>query len=428
MKKLLSILLLLPILLMGGCKEQLPEYTLEVPTPAEGTTETAQTEATEPKEYREYATYPVDQPKGTIVGNNYYYGDSRVICYYDTELRRTVTLCSQPNCTHNDEKCIAYLGGGNRTHYEISENMVYAIVDDTDAGGKLLFVERNMITGENRILWDLSSGENMVRENVVFSICDDVAFLTFREFEKAWTADGTTYWEKNIRCYSYEISLVTGKQELLWEGEVPSFEGVSLNGGGIIPALCTKEYLLISDIVYEGVLPATAEEYLQTNPTGDYGEYVFEILPQIITQNLYSVNRKTGEQTQMDLSLIAQQDDTCMRDRKAVFTQDNIVCVYDGYTGKVASYFEEENIGLLSYLDGRVVYNVGELDENGETLYSYFWYDLQTGEKKQFQEGISIMVFAIRGETKDYFYGYCAGRNCFISKQDFYNENYDNVF
>ena len=75
MKKLLSILLLLPILLMGGCKEQLPEYTLEIPTPAEGTTETAQTEATEPKEYREYATYPVDQPKGTIVGNNYYYGD-----------------------------------------------------------------------------------------------------------------------------------------------------------------------------------------------------------------------------------------------------------------------------------------------------------------------------------------------------------------
>ncbi len=425
MGKILSMIRLISILVLTGCKEQLPEYTLEVPTATEGKTETAETEATEPKEYREYATYPVERPKDNIVGNIYYYTDSRVISYYDTELRRRVTLCSQPNCTHNDEKCMAYLGGGDGTSYQVYGDVVYAIIDHTSSGGNLLFIARNLITGENRTLWDLTPEENTVREYVGFSICEDVAFLTFREFEMEWKEDGTSYLEKDIKHYSYEIDLITGERELLLVGEAPSLEGVFFSGDSIVVSLCTQNYLLISDVEYIGELPMTMEEYLKMNPGGDYAQYFIENDDLICTVDHYSIDRKTGERKRIygNDTEARHQDFSCMRDRKVVFTQGNTVCVYDGYTGEVKPYFEEENIGYMGYLDGRIIYNTG-----AESMYSYFWYDLQTGEKKQFQEGINIMVFAVQEETRDYFYGYYNGKMCFISKQDFYNENYDAAF
>ncbi len=430
MKKILSVLLLLFLFLMTACKEQLPEYTLEVPTDTEGKSETVETEATEPKEYRDYATYPVERPKDNIVGNLYYYTDSCVISYYDTELRRRVTLCSQPNCTHNDEKCTAYLGGGDGTSYQVSGDMVYAIIDDTEAGGKLLFIARNLITGENRTLWDLTPEENTVREYVGFSICEDVAFLTFREFEMEWKEDGTSYLEKNIKNYSYEINLITGERQLLLLGEVPSLDGVLLMGDSIVASLCTKDYLVISDMEYAGELPMSMEAYLHENPDGDYGQYLSESLEQFMTNHHDSLDRKTGEKKRIygDDTEARHQDFSCMREKKVVFTQGNTVCLYDGYTGEVKACFEEENIGYMGYLDGRIIYNKWAQDESGSDVYLYFWYDLQTGEKKQFQEGISNMVFSVQEETKDYFYGNYNGKMRFLSKQDFYNEIYDNVF
>lgn len=430
MKRILSVFLMISLFFLGGCKEQVTDYTLEIPTTTEGSTELSTQQTTEHKEYREYATYPVEQPRGNIVGNTYYYADSRVIRYYDTELRRTVTLCSLPNCTHNDKKCMAYLGGGSSTHYHVSGNMAYAIVDYTESDGRILFIERNMITGESRTLWDLTPEENMVREYVVFSVCEEVAFLTFREFEMVWKEDGTTYLEKNIKNYSYEINLITGERELLLVGEAPSLEGAFFSGDSIVASLCTQNYLVISDVEYAEELPMTMEEYLKENPGGDYAQYMFESCDQLCTVDHYSVDRKTGEKKRIygGASDARHQDFSCMRDRKVVFTKGNTICVYDGYTGEVIPYFEEENIGYMGYLDGRIIYNTCAEEEDGSLMYSYFWYDLQTGEKMQFQEGINNMVFSVQEETRDYFYGYYNGKMCFISKQDFYNENYDAAF
>ncbi len=430
MKRILSAILLISLFLLCGCKEQLPDYTLEVPTTTEKSTEPSTTETTRIKEYREYTTYPVEQTRGNVVGNTYYYSRSRVIRYYDPELRRGVTLCSQPNCTHDDEKCTAYLGGDNNTYYQVSGNMVYAIVDYTESDGRILFVERNMITGESRILWDLTPEENMVREDVGFSVCEDVAFLAFREFEMDWKEDGTTYLEKNVKNYSYEIDLITGERELLLVGEAPSLEGVYFSGDTIDVSLCTEDFLVINDMEYVGELPMSAETYLQENPEGDYSDYLTESLRRFNTSSHYSLNRKTGEKKRIYGNVVEahHQDDGCKRDKKVVFTEGNTVCIYDGYTGEVTDCFEQDNMGFLNLLDGRIFYNTGEEKEDGSLVYTYFWYDLQTGEKKQFQEGISIMVFSIMEETKDYFYGYYKGKNCFISKQDFYNENYDAAF
>ena len=250
MKKYIFPLLLLSLLLLSGCTGKLQDYTLE--TQENESTETILEEIsvseTEIKERRDYVTYPTEQPKDYIVGNRYYYADSSSIRYYDLELGRAVSLCSQPNCTHSSEACVAYLGGGSKTRYSVAGDRVYAIVDDVDNGGSLLFIERNMITGETRTLWDLTPPENTVCEFVQFSVCGEESFLTYREFEMEWNDTKNTYIEKNPVHYSYVVHLVSGKRELLLKDEMPTLSGYSFMGSAIVPELCSEEYLLIREI------------------------------------------------------------------------------------------------------------------------------------------------------------------------------------
>jgi len=106
------------------------------------------------------------------------------------------------------------------------------------------------------------------------------------------------------------------------------------------------------------------------------------------------------------------------------FADGDTICIYDGRTGQVTRCFTRENIAMQMYKDGRIIYNVCMEDGSWE----YYWYDLTTGQMQQFQKGESIMIFAVHEETADYFYGYSNGENRFISKQDWYNENYDAAF
>ena len=439
MKKYMVLLLLLSLLLLSGCTGELQDYTLETQetdvASTEPVTEDLGVLETEAKEQRNYVTYPVEQPKDYIVGNRYYYAQSPVIRYYDLELRRSVSLCSQPNCTHNSSQCVAYLGGGGRTKYSVVGDLVYAVVDDLDKGGKLLFIERNMVTGETRTLWDLTPPENVVREYVQFSVYGEEAFLIYREFEMEWNDIGTTYSEKNPVQYSYTIDLLSGERELLLKDEIPAIETYTLWGSTILPELCSEDYLLITEVERGGELPIPMDEYFEQNPTEDfedYDRYVTEVYGQYINTNHYSLNRKTGEKTWIygDEGEAHIQDASTTRDRKQAFMVGNTVCVYDGCTGQVTTCFEQENIGYMGYLDGRIIYNVYTPMEDGDAEWSYFWYDLQTGEKQPFQVGIKGMVFSLQAETADYFYGYSsiAGGTRFISKQDFYNENYDATF
>ena len=445
MKRILWIFLLLSLMLLCGCDRELKDYTLETQastqttteattqSPSASTTQSLSESTTQAKEYREYTTYPVEHPKGHIVGNLYYYANSPVIRYYDTDLRRSVSLCSQPNCTHNNDNCIAYLGGLGGTSYCVEGDMVYAVVNDAINGGKIQLIERNMITGENRTLWDLTPGENMIQENLCFSVCDDLVFLTFREYEMEWNDEGTTYWEKNTVLFSYEIDTRTGERQELLRYEIPTVRGLYFSGSAIVPDLCTENYLFVQEVEHNGAPPMSEEEYYKQNPTADaevYDQYVWEAWRHFEEVSHYSVDRRTGEKKRLygnsgDAHI---QDASGKREKKQLFTDGNTVCIYDGYTGQVTAYFEQENIGYMGYLDGRVIYNVWEEGENGDDIYNFFWYHLQTGERQPFQVGINGMVFSVQEETTDYFYGYYNGGMRFISKQDFYNENYDAAF
>ena len=429
MKKCVFYLLLLSLLLFAGCGERLPEYTLEVPT-TESPTEESIVETTRRKEWRDYATYPVESPFDHVVGNVYWYTNSPVIHYYDVDLRRTVYLCSQPNCAHHSENCTAFLGGDYETIYQVVGDMAYALVVNTDKEESALFLERNLITGEDRILWDLTPEENVIQEYFQLSIDGNTAFLSFQQYNWKHEIGFSTVTISNKLSLAYAIDLTTGERELLLQDALPIHEQVEINGDELVVEVCTENFLLIQDVDHSQMRIVSQEEYFKENPQASFEEYE-DYLRTIagMTGDHYSVNRKTGERKRIcgnvrEANLVHDG----FRDKKMVFVDGTTVCIYDGRTGEVTPCFEQENTALLILMDGRVIYNIFPEDE-GNGIYTYFWYDLTTGETHQFQEGVSNMIFSIHGETTDHFLGIYNGRsNCFISKQDFYNENYDAAF
>ena len=410
MKRIL--ILLLSALLLCGCTPQIPDYTLAtVPTTAE--TEEAPIETTQLKEYRDHATYPVEHPTDNVSGNLWYEERSLIVSAYDTDLRRKVVLCSQPSCTHNDRDCPAYLGGGIGTIYVVRGDVAYALIDDSDKSGNITFVSQNLITGQRELIWDLTPEENVDQQRFQLSVDGSTAFLSFEQC--TMVLQDLNYSYEDHRVYGYAIDLNTGERELVVDSEITVLEHIQIGGDEFLVLGCTEQYLLIAESSFT-FLPMAPSEYLEQNPTGDYDAYYQENPPQS-NSKIISINRVTGEKTSIcDYGEAHMVDIGAFRDKKMSFVRGNTMCICDGRTGQVTEYFTKEGICMHRLADGRIFYT---LEENGE--YSHWYYDPNTDEHHEY-------FLYIHGETRDCFRVYTDKGYRFITKQDWYNENYDAAF
>lgn len=410
MKKLL--ILLVSVLLLCGCTPQISDYTLStVPTSPETTV--PPTETTQAKEYREYATYPVEHPTDNVSGNVWYEDNALVVSCYDTDLRRKVVLCSQPSCTHNNRDCPAFLGGGIGTVYVVRGDIAYALIDDSEKSGEITFVSQNLITGQRELIWDLTPEENVDRQCFQLSVDGSTAFLSFEQC--TMVLQDLNYSYEDHRVYGYAIDLTTGERELVVDSELTVLDYIHLGGDEFLVQGCTEQYLLVVENTFT-FLPMTPSEYLEQNPTRDYDAYFQENPPQGHAE-IVSINRVTGEKTTICDYLEAMLIDIgAFRDKQMSFVRDDTMCIYDGRTGQVTEYFTKEDICMHRLADGRIFYT---LEENGE--YSHWYYDPNTDEHHEH-------FLYIHGETQDCFRIYTDKGYRFITKQDWYNENYDNAF
>ena len=411
MKRILF--LLLSVLLLCGCTPQIPDYTLAtVPTTVE-TTE-APIETTQTKEYREYATYPVEHPTDNVSGNLWYEERALIVSAYDTDLRRKVVLCSQPSCIHNNRDCAAYLGGGTGTIYVVRGDVAYALIDDSDKTGSITFVSQNLITGQRELIWDLTPEKDVVRERFQLSIDGSTAFLSFEQYKLV--LQELDYIPEDSRCYGYAIDLNTGEREVLLDSEKLVLTNAEYGGGELYVQACTEQYILLSTKEYTFV-PMEPDDYYAQNPNGDYDAYLEENPPQSMDE-IISVNRATGERTKLcDYKDAMLMDMGAFRDKQMSFVRDHIMCIYDGRTGQVTEYFTDEDICMHRLADGRIFYTRGE--DSGE--FSHWYYDPNTDEHHEH-------FLYIHGETRDCFRIYTDKGYRFITKQDWYNENYDAAF
>ena len=411
MKRVL--ILLLTVLLLCACAPQKQDYTLPAVSSTPETT-LLPTIMTEPKEYREYATYPVEHPTDNVSGNIWYEDNALVVSCYDTDLRRKVVLCSQPSCTHNHRDCPAYLGGGIGTVYVVRGDVAYALIDDFEKTGNITFISQNLITGQRELIWDLTPEENVVRERFQLSVDGRTAFLSFEQY--TMVLQDLNYSYEDHRVYGYAIDLTTGEREIVVNSELTVLENIRLGGDELLVLGCTEHYLLVVESVFT-FLPMAPSEYLEQNPTGDYDDYFQENPPQS-NAAIVSINRVTGEKTTLcDYADAMLMDMGAFRDKKMSFVRGDTMCVYDGRTGQVTEYFSNERICMHALADGRILYTLDE----GDGIYSHWYYNPNTEEHHQYTQHIY-------GETRDCFRIYTDKGYRFISKQDWYNENYDAVF
>lgn len=410
MKRIL--ILLLSALLLCGCTPQISDYTLAT-VPTTGETTEPSIETTQTKEYREYATYPVEHPTDNVSGNIWYEENALVVSCYDTDLRRKVVLCSQPSCTHSNRDCTAFLGGGIGTVYVVRGDVAYALIDDSEKSGDITFVSQNLITGQRELIWDLTPEKDVVRQRFQLSVDGNTAFLSFEQY--TMVLQDLNYSYEDHRVYGYAIDLTTGEREPVINSEITVLDNIQLGGDEFLVQGCTEAYLLVVESAFT-FLPMGPSEYLEQNPTGDYDAYFQENPPQSYVE-IVSINRVTGERTTIcdygDAMLV---DMGAFRDKQMSFVRDNTMCIYDGRTGQVTEYFTNEDICMHRLADGRIFYT---LEENGE--YSHWYYDPNTDEHHKH-------FLYIRGETRDCFRIYTDKGYRFITKQDWYNENYDAAF
>lgn len=421
MKKVLILICLL--ILLSGCaaKEIQPEYTLPIPSDRE--TEASPTEqgagtGSVSTPLREYITYPVEHPSDCVEGNKYYYTDTARVCYYDFDRMMSVTLCSQPNCKHNDESCNAFIAPKTtetELRYLVREGVVYAIFSE-DAGHSLRLITLDPITGDRTTLVEYDAGERFV-QYLNLTVDGNVIYYVYNEY--GISDSGSCTGETN-RCYLYDLT--TGQTQLLQETVQPDIEGFGFSTGGLVLYVCTENFYVYEKVEPWTELPLGVQEFVsQGNDVDTYFEYVMDFLPD---RALYIVNRKTGEEQYFADSL----DDLRIQDmysaycdKKMSFVRDDTFCIYDGRTGEITELFYAENVGYQALADGRIFYNTYSEGENGEAVWTDYWYDITTGEHLiRPNSNLGILH-----ETETHF---ITSINTFISKQDYYNGNYDKTF
>ena len=279
MKRFLCALLF--VLVLAGCASEgrVPEYTLPVPETTEApSTEPSVSESMEqPVEWREYATYPVRHPSDNVEGNKYYYPDSARVCYYDFDLMLSVTLCSQPNCKHNDESCNAFIAPKTmetEVKYIMRDGLVYAFYSE-GAGNSIKLITLDPVTGERQTLMEYDAGERYIKY-LSFTVDGDVIYYQYTEYG---IKENGTNERETIRCYVYDIP--SGQSQLSQESVMPEIAGIGYYAGGLTMFVCTENYYLYEKTEPWTTLPMPIEEYVaQGNDMESYYEYCMTFAPE----------------------------------------------------------------------------------------------------------------------------------------------------
>lgn len=445
MKKILLIMIAMALLLCS-CAKELPAY--ELPSNLTKPSESAETISTQEKERKEFNTYPVELDVDDLLGHTDHeivFLQGKYAQYYDVEMHRAFAFCSQPNCTHADESCPSYFGGDNvtDTDYVVAGDSIYAVCTEND-GHTLRLRQLKPLTGEKTDLYTDTLPEPVQdtdedgtpRYVMYFFQSPDLLFtgnalilqyqITRQEdrFEAdRQTSQGSA--EKLILRYD----LNSGAMRELLRSDVPVYGSVWLSPDMILDASDQYALLRVHDSFSE--TPMTEAEYVKNGSAAeDYPEYIGGILETCERGEILLWDLETGETTVLCAPEELGMDSSYALDRQhhriCFLKNDRELWRLDLRESSQTKLLElDGDVCNISQWDGRVFFSTWRELENGTTWYDWYWFEPETGELRQYQKDENFCVFSIWGETDSYFYGGGANGGAVLSKQDFYNENYD---
>lgn len=341
-----------------------------------------------PEENRKALTESLDKICPSTQGG-YYFVSGEYLRYATLDEKGSIALCAQSGCKHTDSACQAYMGGTIQQMIEY-QGMIYAIVLDDYENPSLVSHSASGGTYQTLLSWDAwdESDEQNISTQISLYLAahGKLYYSVTRDFYNPKTGDPLSEDER----VTMEYNIATGETR-----ELPE-EGLICTGkAGYVMRLWdqdydetqqkyvineaqlrlydpeTWEYTVIADYEQDGFLP-TADPALR------YGD----LTPYQCGNTLYLFDAGTGEKREL---LTAQEPIIIywIMDHKVFYitrTEDKYTCVY---------YADID--------DGIPV----QLENQGNT---------------------ESMVCSISFEGNDFF---SAPGFYTISKEDFYNENYD---
>ena len=349
-------------------------------------------------------------------GRGLYLPSDNTMRYYDFELGESVILCAQSGCAHADESCTAYLG--NPAVFAEYHNIWYTIAETDD--GSLLLNRIDPTNGQRRTVTTLNRTESQMFSHGVTHFSHGYAYVSANSQQ----LDANGIWQDGGRKL-YQIHLESGEYNVIAENkptETYRFWGAS------------QERLLLSWDMLLGE-PLDNETFLAQGGTErEYADYIFTYYAENTVTELRVYDLPTGEYTLLADSkrdgLEVSPDPALCYENQLIYQLNDSLYLYGLDEGTSRKLLSQKNIINYWLLDARAFY-ITYTHEDGYEIYHA---DMKTGISIQLsnQGSTESMLFSITGETIDNFIGVYTtlssnGRICWISKVDFYANNYSNA-
>lgn len=377
-----------------GCVSGIEQASSQASTETEGATNL---EGTAPQ------SYPLPQENrkarstslwgvASTVSDGYFYG-REYLRYYDAQSGRTMILCSQPGCPHNDSTCQAWLGNAS-IMVEYKEILYYVLSDD--AGERLC--AKDLSTGEITELDAWKHTEDYFYSCALERCAYDRMTVFLRKIpNEIRNPQG----EESRETFLYDLK--TGeKQALTWEEEGESISILAMN----------RDYAL-----------AQYARYLGDDPQSDvfYDNYALRLYRfsdgsyTIISSEEENGFHPTGDPSKTYGNIV-------------VFQEKDTLCLYDLDKLEKRELLTMDNIINYLIMDGKVFF----ITEEGpmgtpEQAVGVYYADLETGKPMRLENGgnTEVMEMGLGWEGNSFFAVTGKGGKYIIPKADFYQDNYE---
>ena len=352
--------------------------------------------------------------EGIFTGGN-------LILFHDFETGEREVFCPLPDCYHRDERCPASLGenGSYVLYHDTFYALTKGITTEFTEGGAwhFTFKRRGPLELEWEVLWEHTFSE-FAGTNVNARLGGGYAAILANEISfneetgEEYTSNSqliSIHLETDVlrettltldfeKRTSYNLVGVAEGRAVLWREEFPD---------GIIP---------FPDFAIQNEL---SEEEAWEPWIADLRERRFNgiIVVELASHTMLEI--KSGSEEKL-----------------SSFTSPTFVyqgVIYIHYDGAIVAYTLEEGateeiirvpdiVNWFVY-DGRVFYITN--DEEGAAR--FYYHVLESGECYQLvnEENKEVMIFSIHGENSEMFIGLHQGYWKIISKEDFYQERYE---
>ena len=377
-----------------GCVSGIEQASSQASTETEGATNL---EGTAPQ------SYPLPQENrkarstslwgvASTVSDGYFYG-REYLRYYDAQSGRTMILCSQPGCPHNDSTCQAWLG--NASIMVEYKGILYYVLSD-DAGKRLC--AKDLSTGEITELDAWKHTEDYFYSCALERCAYDRMTVFLRKIpNEIRNPQG----EESRETFLYDLK--TGeKQALTWEEEGESISILAMN----------RDYAL-----------AQYARYLGDDPQSDvfYDNYALRLYR-------FADDSYTTISSEAENGFHPTGDPSKTYGNIVVFQEKDTLCVYDLDKQEKRELVTAESITNYWTMDNKVFFVQEDSPHGtpGRTI-SIYYADIDTGQPVRLENGgnTKVMEMGLGWEGNSFFAVTWKGGRYIIPKVDFYLDNYE---